>query len=489
MKTLKHFLYILAFRVLNSLLVQTQFNPDEFWQGPEIAHKMVFGYGYETWEWKERIRGYSHPSIYAAAYWVLKWSCLDYPWIVIYAPKFIHAVLAAIGDRQLYVFSERHFGPIVAKSTSMCGFVNWFLFYCITRSYSNSVEAVLTISALSVWPVQSSDSSFIALSLAALATVVRPSAGSFFIAPCLFILARAYINGEFVRHIRNMTVVSIVSIIFMLAVDALHYGELTLVPLNFLRFNVLTGGSEFYGAHPWYWYFIEGVPSILGTMLPLFLWGVHVCYRQGNTRTLRWLFYTLVPIVLLSRVAHKELRFILPLQYIFLTLCGTGLTNLRLYYGKKLWFRILFVIVIISNVVASTYLCLIHQRGAIDVMALLRRETRIDSVLFLGNCHMTPFHCHLHRGPQVEMRILECPPPLNHNAQNYTWEAGEFLKSPRDFVHNSEIDLSEYSHIVTEDRHAEKLGDIISSAGHVEFARLFHSHVEDPNYYVLFRKW
>lgn len=256
MKSLKSFIFILLFRVANSLLVQTQFNPDEFWQGPEIAHKMVFGYGYETWEWKERIRGYAHPSIYAAAFWVLKWIRLDTPWIVMYTPKFIHAILAAIADRQFYVFAERHVGPAVAKWTSFCGFANWFVFYTITRSYSNSVEAVLTICALSVWPSKSDESSFTALCLAALATVVRPSSASFWIAPCSIILVRAYINAEnFSRHIRNTVIVSIVSISFMFAIDSVYYyDQFTFVPLNFLRFNVLTGGSEFYGAHPWYWY-------------------------------------------------------------------------------------------------------------------------------------------------------------------------------------------------------------------------------------------
>ncbi|CAI5520807.1 unnamed protein product [Closterium sp. Naga37s-1] len=37
------FLALLAFRLLNSVAVQTYFNPDEFWQGPEVAHRMVFG--------------------------------------------------------------------------------------------------------------------------------------------------------------------------------------------------------------------------------------------------------------------------------------------------------------------------------------------------------------------------------------------------------------------------------------------------------------
>lgn len=39
------FLLLVAFRVVNALVVRTYFNPDEYLQGPEVAHKLVFGAG------------------------------------------------------------------------------------------------------------------------------------------------------------------------------------------------------------------------------------------------------------------------------------------------------------------------------------------------------------------------------------------------------------------------------------------------------------
>lgn len=38
------FYLCLAVRMVNSLLVQTYFNPDEHWQSLEVAHRLVFGY-------------------------------------------------------------------------------------------------------------------------------------------------------------------------------------------------------------------------------------------------------------------------------------------------------------------------------------------------------------------------------------------------------------------------------------------------------------
>lgn len=37
---------VVAFRLWNSLFVRTSFNPDEYWQSTEVAHRLVFGYGY-----------------------------------------------------------------------------------------------------------------------------------------------------------------------------------------------------------------------------------------------------------------------------------------------------------------------------------------------------------------------------------------------------------------------------------------------------------
>lgn len=46
------------------------------------------------------------------------------------------------------------------------------------------------------------------------------------------------------------------------AIDYIFYREFTLVPLNFVKFNVGQNISAFYGTHPLHWYATQGVPSI-----------------------------------------------------------------------------------------------------------------------------------------------------------------------------------------------------------------------------------
>ena len=88
------FLLLLAFRLANTLLLRTFFQPDEYWQSQEIAHRMVFGYGYQTWEWRSAspaqwlvgtsgqnaaaqlwngpIRSVMHAVVFVPGYWIVK---------------------------------------------------------------------------------------------------------------------------------------------------------------------------------------------------------------------------------------------------------------------------------------------------------------------------------------------------------------------------------------------------------------------------------
>ena len=63
-----------VFRVWNGLVVVTYFNPDEYWQSVEVAHRWVFGYGHLTWEWRTdaRLRGAAHPALFAGLYAALR---------------------------------------------------------------------------------------------------------------------------------------------------------------------------------------------------------------------------------------------------------------------------------------------------------------------------------------------------------------------------------------------------------------------------------
>ena len=56
------------------------------------------------------------------------------------------------------------------------------------------------------------------------------------------------------------------------------------MPLQFLMFNFVNNFSQFYGSHPWHWYFSNALPSLMGpTLLPTLL-SVMYAVSYNNTK-------------------------------------------------------------------------------------------------------------------------------------------------------------------------------------------------------------
>lgn len=116
----------MIFRLFCALCLSTAFAPDEFWQGPEVAHRLIFGYdyiklsllcricavdaasvsifryGHLTWEWGAGLRSYVHPLLYGSFYYFLKLLGLDGRYAIFKGPQLLHSVLAAWTDVSVY---------------------------------------------------------------------------------------------------------------------------------------------------------------------------------------------------------------------------------------------------------------------------------------------------------------------------------------------------------------------------------------------------
>lgn len=79
-------LFGIVLRVFVALFTRSYFQPDEYFQALEPAHKYVFGYGHLTWEWvnPKPLRSMLYPALNVPVYWLLKVSGLDvYPSLVV----------------------------------------------------------------------------------------------------------------------------------------------------------------------------------------------------------------------------------------------------------------------------------------------------------------------------------------------------------------------------------------------------------------------
>jgi GPI mannosyltransferase 3 len=310
-----HLLYLLiVYRIVNTFCVQTYFNPDEFWQGPEVAHRMVYGVGHLTWEWSPsaQIRSAVHPSFFALFYWCVKTIGIDTRFVVMAGPRVLQSILAAVGDFYVYRWSLQIFlSKNVAKWSLFLSLSSFFNFFCITRTFSNSAETVVTIVALYYWPMSISTSIkkfftasaikkdddlllsdsaentrktsrnrnselksaesteekinkkdieeeegidesswWLALSLAALAVVLRPTSLLIWLPLGIRALNNNNPQNQMIL-VGRAIIVGIIALVLWLYIDSLFYGEFTFVLWNFIQFNLLHGLDKLYGSHPW----------------------------------------------------------------------------------------------------------------------------------------------------------------------------------------------------------------------------------------------
>ena len=251
------FLFLLVFRILNAFVIKTFFVPDEFWQGPEIAHRVVFGYGYLTWEWKEGLRGWTAPLIYAISYKLLAFFGLDTSTTVVMAPRIIQSVFASFGDLFLYKLAVKNFDIQTGAWTLICYLLSWFTFYNVTRTLTNSLETVLTTVALFYWPLKANEEKDIkllikALGFAALSCIIRPTAAIIWIPLCARHLFLTLHKLRFIFE--NLLPVGFLAMLWSLVLNSWLYKRWTFVELNFVKFNVLNNMGTFYGSHPWHWW-------------------------------------------------------------------------------------------------------------------------------------------------------------------------------------------------------------------------------------------
>ncbi|KAG9441821.1 hypothetical protein H6P81_017675 [Aristolochia fimbriata] len=473
----------LTFRLVNSFLVQTYFNPDEHWQSLEVAHRIVFGYGHLTWEWQRGIRSYLHPLIFAALYKIIAFFQLDTPWFMMKAPRLLQSIFSSVGDLYLYKLSCLIFNEHTAKWVLFCQLTNWFMFFCSPRTLSNVLETVLTVISLYYWPTFRDSSNKVptasrklALALAGLACAIRPTSAITWLYVGGLELFEAYDKMVFLFF----EVVPVGATVIILAglVDWIMYGSLVLVPLNFLKFNFLSAGGDYYGTHKWHWYFTEGFPVMIFSFLPFFAFGVQ--------KSKQWKLFGLIIWVLglYSVLGHKEFRFVLPVLPIALMFAGHTLAEMHLSYNRKrsvkfkvgcpTKMQLAVVFLLVTNFPMALYMSLVHQRGSEDVMKFLADEAvggKVRSVIFLTPCHATPYYSSLHSN--VPMHFLDCSPRDGKGAPD---ESDQFMMDPVGFMQNMKANWSFPSHIVLFEPQEKLLQEFLTSHSYKEMKRFFHAH-------------
>eukprot|EP01062_Namystynia_karyoxenos_P045309 TRINITY_DN33653_c0_g1_i2.p2 TRINITY_DN33653_c0_g1~~TRINITY_DN33653_c0_g1_i2.p2 ORF type:complete len:592 (+),score=184.24 TRINITY_DN33653_c0_g1_i2:57-1778(+) len=468
---------LLCFRVLGALLQSTTGPPDEYWQGPEVAYTLVFGVGELTWEWRRGLRGWLHPLLFAAPLWLLRAAGLDSGAAVIAAPRVVQGLLAWAADLLAFVLARLLFpsAPGAAPAAVFLSATSWFAFYGMQRTFSNSAEAAASLAAFCLLPHPGRAGggaaplrALLSASLAAgVAVALRPTALLLW-GPLLACSAAARRGlcgaaGGVLACAAGGLAVSAAAV----ALDTALYGRFVVAPLEFVRFNVLSGGAAHFGTHPFHWYFTQGLPAVLGTHLVWFLlaaWAA-VCPPRGMRRAargdltaLRMLVAAVLWVTLAhSVIGHKEFRFLLPALhpalvaggYAFAAVWPGDLADVAQGDGRrKARVAAALLLHCAANAAAVGYFGFVHQRGTLALMSELRGledhlSTEHLNILesrevlradLLMPCHQAPGPSYLHRSRITHLRMLDCSLRFGADGQPADTEHSLFGEDPDEWA-------------------------------------------------------
>ncbi len=286
--------YLVIFRLVNALCIQTYFTADEYYQGPEVAHRLVFGTGLLTWEWVEGVRGIAHPLLFATVYWMVSLLGLDTPWIVANAPKLVQASLGGVGDYFTWSLASYWFNANIAWYALLAQTLNWFNFYCLPRPYSNSLESVLVISCIAQWVPLWKDQrtlqpkfsrEILPLLLGSLCVVIRPTSATLWALVGVARLMRLP-SSSIMTYVIHLVLPIVGAVIGLSTLaDRWYYGRWVFVPYEFLRFNLIENGSALFGSSPWHWLLSKGFTGVLGASVPVFLLGLREAMKTGKSNS------------------------------------------------------------------------------------------------------------------------------------------------------------------------------------------------------------
>ncbi|CAL8115886.1 unnamed protein product [Orchesella dallaii] len=401
----------LVMKVLLALTIArvADFVPDEHWQSTEVANVLHFGRGHLTWDWYANIRSYIPPVILLIVYKISSVFNYDGSFLMLVkVPQMLQVALSVVGWNCFHQFAFARVGSNAGKLATVFMLMSWFTTFCGARLISNQTETSLNCIALYF------------LEIGDLAKFSFIMGLNFALCPTAAILWIPFLP-EFYGKLKDTTFKNFLKclkfaalpLVGAFALDSMMTSSLTTTWLEFLKFNLLSGGSAELGVQSPFWYFYSGLPSVLGPLVVLLPFGFF-CSKETRSLTIYVAFFLEV----YSFFPHKEIRFLLPVTPLLFPICASVIctfvkqrTNI-IYRLCGTYMKLAITLFICLNVGATFFFGFLHQCGMKRATAdLSGKISQMDEprVWIMTPCYAVPFHSHIHH-PNVELEYYVCAP-------------------------------------------------------------------------------
>ncbi len=372
----------LSLRVFGAAFAPNMFYPDEIFQTLEPAHRLAFGFGVVTWEWRTGIRSWALPEVLS---FVMRATSrfTKGSFGYLFATEVLLSIISLTCIWFAYKWAEKVCGRAAALISASTATIWYSLVYFGPKASYETVSTHFLLPGLYL-------STFAGVKYPRLRLI---AAGLCYgIAGCLRVqLIPAIVVGLYWGY-RYAARKRCQYIVIGLCIPAAAFGLIDLATwhglfVSFSRYffvNVIEGRSKLYGVEPWYWYLLQIVPLFGPLLVPVLV---------GARKSLPLTSLIVVVIVSHSFLAHKELRFIYTIVPLCIALTGIGCVEIARWFSEDHSARwnarqIAFTSLVLCTC-TSIFLGLwweewTQDRGVLVSMLQLSREDNICGVGLVG---------------------------------------------------------------------------------------------------------
>ncbi len=305
--------------------------PDEIYQSFEPAHRLVFGHGLVAWEFLEGARTWAVPGFVAVWLWLCKLLGADSPATYIAVVKLVFVALSALASLGVYRLARGFGGRELESATasalwSLCALSLYFS----PRAMAENLSAPFVVwgVALVLEECSITRSRVIGASLLGLATIARLQVGVVCVAVLVALALKA---GKTVAERKQEVLPVLLALMGWALVfgvwDAVAWHQLPSAKAGgffhsavvYYRFNIVENRGAGWGTAPWTYFFKHLSSTMPGVALVLLASLVVAAKRAWGVVLVLALF-----LALHLFVAHKELRFIVPVMPLACALFGVA---------------------------------------------------------------------------------------------------------------------------------------------------------------------
>jgi GPI mannosyltransferase 3 len=298
------------------------FWPDEIYQSLEPAHRAVFGYGWQAWEFLEGARHWTLPGLVALIFKVCGALGLSYPEQTIFATRAFFCLLSAAVPLGVYRLSKvAGASPLDAAIGASAAALMALTLYFAPRATGETGSALPVVFGLAATLDEKAGRAhrWIGLGLLALAVFLRLQNAVF----CVCLLGLWWWQKRRREAVEALVLFVVAGVVYGL-VDLFTWGDFLHSFKVYVRFNLIEGRASGYGTElPWF-YLKAFLLSEGRVLLPLFVLA-GFAWRSARPLWILWLPFFVVHSIL----PHKELRFVYVLIPLLAAMGAVGLGNVR----------------------------------------------------------------------------------------------------------------------------------------------------------------